>query len=321
MGETLRVAAVRRWRPNGLIARLAAVKGELDAGEADGAQQPPRAPKRLPLLAFALGLSASLLLGAASTRLLANRPAPDAADRPMAAVGTTLAQSPARLDMAIAVGDRPASFPLLVTGLEGVANPRVVLRNLPEALWFSRGERRDEHTWVLAGSDLDDLTVTLRPGTPPAFTLDVEVVAADAAPLARSVAAVRLIPAASQVADAPSPAPGAQKSAAPVGGVVASAAAPDMAAFKWRTSISASQAVAREARARLAASAPDQPRPAANDLAWRTATLLSPPTERPAGMSALGAISREPAVEGRWLWWRLPALASATARDGEGARR
>jgi hypothetical protein len=162
--------------------------------------------------------------------------------------------------------------------------------------------------------------VTSRPGTPPAFTLDIEVVAGDAAPLAQSVAAVRLIHAASQVADAPAPAPGAQKSAAPAGGAVASAAAPDMAAFKWRTSISASQAVAREARARLAASAPDQPRPAANDLAWRTATLPSP-TERPVGMSALGAVSREPAVEGRWLWWRLPALAWAAARDGEGTRR
>ncbi|HEU0159223.1 MAG TPA: hypothetical protein VFR00_07910 [Hyphomicrobiaceae bacterium] len=297
------------------------MKGELEAGEAEGAQQLPRARKRLPLSAFALGLSASLLLGAASIRLLASWPALAAADRPPAAVGAALAQSPARLDMAIAVGDRPASFPLLVTGLEGLANPRVVLRNLPEALWFSRGERRDEHTWDLAGSDLDDLTVTLRPGTPQAFTLDIEVVAADAVPLAQSVAAVRLIHAASQAAADPSPAPVALRSAAPAEGVVAGAAAPDMAAFKWRTSISASQAVAREARARFAASVSEQPRPAASDPAWRTATLPSPPTERPAGMSALGAVSHEPAAEGRWLWWRLPALAWATARDGESARR
>ena len=37
-------------------------------------------------------------------------------------------------------------------------------------------------------------------------------------------------------------------------------------------------------------------------------------------MSALGALSREPTGEGRWLWWTLPVPAWPPLGKGEAAR-
>ena len=109
------------------------------------------------------------------------------------------------MDLPIRKSDEPAAFPLLVTGLDEAGELRIVLQNLPEAVWFSRGERRDEHTWELARADLDDLSVTLRPGTPPAFMVGIDVIDADAAILTQTSAAVRLIgpPASAEVANPP----------------------------------------------------------------------------------------------------------------------
>ena len=82
---------------------------------------------------------------------------------------------------------------MLVTGLDGLSDAQIVLQHLPEAVWFSRGERRDEHTWDLAGADLEDLQMTLRAGSPEAFSVDIRVVGAKRAILAESSALVRVI--------------------------------------------------------------------------------------------------------------------------------
>jgi hypothetical protein len=333
MGEGLPWLAIRGWRPKRLIARLAALEEE-DCSPSGADRAPkPGAFKAVPLGAFALGLLTSLLLGGAATALLAiARPTADA-DQAVAATGKHKAQPqlPARLDLEVVRGEQPTSFPLNVSGLERVGNARVVLRNLPEALWFSRGERRDEHTWDLAGADLDDLAVTLRPGTPHAFMVDIEVIDANAAPLAQTLAAVRLIDPPAEASHAPaSPLPSQALAAPPEGGVLKLAKA-DMAARNRQANPAVPPPVVREARARAGLPAPDQSqegeasrrsaRPLAEEPARRLAPAVWPPPPRPAGMSALGAVSREPAAEGRWLWWRLPAVAGQPLSNGEGARR
>jgi hypothetical protein len=324
MGEGLPGLASRGWRPDGLIARLAVLEGDSRPAGLDRAPK-PGAFKSLPLGAFALGLLTSLLLGGAASALLAiARPAADA-DQAVAAAGEHKAQPqlPARLDIEIVRGDQPASFPLSVSGLERVGNARVVLRDLPEALWFSRGERRDEHTWDLAGADLDELAVTLRPGTPHAFVVDIEVVDANAAHLAQTLAAVRLIDPPLQAGHAPTSSLPSQALAVPAEGGLLKVAKADVAARNRRANAAAPPPVAREPRARAGLPAPDQPHPVAEDPARRLVPAVSPPPPppRPAGMSALGAVSREPAAEGRWLWWRLPAVAWPALSNAEGARR
>jgi len=310
MGEGLPGLAIRGWRPKGLIARLAALEGDCSPGGADRASKPV---KSLPLGAFALGLLTSLVLGGAAAALIAIARPPADAEQAVAAAGEPEAQPqlPARLDIKIVRGDQPSSFPLSLNGLERVGNARVVFRNLPEALWFSRGERRDEHTWDLAGVDLDELAVTLRPGTPHAFMVDIDVLDANAARLAQTLAAVRLIDPPVEASHAPS-SPLSHALAAPALGGLLKVAKAEVAARSRRANPAAPPPLAREARAR-----------AAEDPPRRLVPAVSPPTPppRPAGMSALGAVSREPATEGRSLWWRLPAVAWPPLSNGEGARR
>src|SRR5262245_21120959 len=270
MGERLAGATIRDWRPNGVMARLAALDGRF-AGVAGNGGEPW--PARLPLLPFALGLSASLLVGAAAAWLLGVTPAVGAAEQTIGSAWRAAAaprQRPGPLEIEVVRGDQPSAFPLLVTGLEDVADARVVLRNLPEALWFSRGERRDEHTWDLARADLDELSVTLRAGTPQAFALDIEVVAADAAPLAHSVAAVRVLGVPSEAGNAPALRPQQKLAASPA---IASVSAPkaDVVQFKRHPGASTPQLVTRgEARVRAAAAVPEPARPQAEDPPWRT---------------------------------------------------
>src|SRR5215470_17129385 len=119
MGERLAGASMRDWRPNGLIARLAALEGRFGAG-ARGNGQEPWPAKRLPLLPFALGLSASLIVGAAAAWLLGVTPAVGAAKQPLPVLGAAAVprQPPGPLEMEIVRSDQPSAFPLLVTGLE-----------------------------------------------------------------------------------------------------------------------------------------------------------------------------------------------------------
>jgi hypothetical protein len=314
MRETAAAAAIEGWRSAGLMQRLADL--ERDGGAADAACSPrPRLPLRATLRPFAVGLLASLVLGVAAFGLiLATRLTVEAGQAPTAAVAANawpLRRQPVALDLPILKSDEPAAFPLLVTGLDGAGEARIVLQDLPEGVWFSRGQRRDEHTWDLARADLDDLSVTLRPGTPPAFLVGIDVVDGNAAILTQTSAAVRLVEASAATADVASP-------------LLSMAAKPqrrehwvapsDMAALTWSPPTVTRESAAREARPRIAARVADRPQPAVSDTAREGLSTMPAASQRPPGMSALGALSHDPTSEGRWLWWTLPVPGLASPR-------
>lgn len=317
MGETAAGVAIRGWPSAGLMQRLANLQRDAPC-EADRPLR-PRPPTGTKLRPFAVGLLGSLVVGVAAFALIATRHKVEGGQRPSAAVAAGAwpdRPQPVALDLPIRKSDQPAAFPLLVTGLDDAGEVRIVLQHLPEAVWFSRGERRDEHTWELARADLDDLSVTLRPGTPPAFMVGIDVIDADAAILTQTSAAVRLIgpPASAEVANPPL-------------SVTAQAVrrdhwvAPPEAAPTWSTPTVTREGVAREGRMRAAARAGDRPLPAVPEVARQEALSAMPQAaQRPPGMSALGALSREPTGEGRWLWWTLPVPAWPPLGKGEAAR-
>jgi len=317
MGETAAGVAIRGWPSAGLMQRLADLPRDGVSCEADRSLRlrPPSGTKLRP---FAVGLLGSLVVGVGAFALITTRLKVEAGHHPSATAAASAwpdRPRPVALDLPILKSDRPTAFPLLVTGLEGAGEVRVVLQHVPEAVWFSRGERRDEHTWDLARADLDDLSATLRPGTPPAFMVGIEVIDANAAILTQTSAAVRLIEA-----------PASDDVASPPLSVTAQSmrrdhwvAPPEVAALTWSTPTVTREGVAREGRMRAAAHAGDRPLPAVPDVA-REALAMPQAAQRPPGMSALGALSREPTGEGRWLWWTLPVLAWPPLGNGERAR-
>ena len=318
MGDTAAGVAIRGWRSAGLMQRLADLQRNGTPREADRPLR-PRPPTGIKLGPFAVGLLGSLVVGVAAFALVTTRLKVEAGHRPAATVAASAWSDrprPVALDLPILKSDRPTAFPLLVTGLEGAGEVRVVLQHVPEAVWFSRGERRDEHTWDLARADLDDLAATLRPGTPPAFMVGIAVIDANAAILTQTSAAVRLIEA-----------PASDDVASPPLSVTAQSmrrdhwvAPPEVAALTWSTPTVPREGVAREGRMRAAARAGDRPLPAVPDVARPALSAMPQAPQRPPGMSALGALSREPTGEGRWLWWTLPVLAWPPLGNGEGAR-
>jgi hypothetical protein len=315
MGETAAGGAIRGWRSGGLLERLADLQRDGDAPAAHR-QLPPRPPSGTKLRPFAVGLLGSLVLGVAAFAVMAVRPEVEAGERSSAPLAGAWQDRPqfVALDVPILKSDELVAFPLLVTGLEGAGEVRIVLQHLPEALWFSRGERRDEHTWELARADLDDLCVTLRPGTPPAFMVGIEVIDANAATLTQTSAAVRLVDPPASVA---SPALSVTAKSARRDHWVTPA---EVAVLTWSTTTITREGVAREARARAAARGGDRPLPAVADAGRQGLSAMPQVSQRPPGMSALGALSREPSGDGRWLWWRLPVPAWASAGNGEGLR-
>lgn len=107
------------------------------------------------------------------------------------------AEKPPSFDMTIRRGERGrAPFPLRLVGAEEADNVTILLRGLPAGAALSNGKRRDGHTWVLRLADLKDLHVILGKGTPDAFDVTVEVTSKAGAPLAKSIARVRLVDAA-----------------------------------------------------------------------------------------------------------------------------
>jgi hypothetical protein len=92
-----------------------------------------------------------------------------------------------------------AAFPLQITGARPTDITSVVLHDLPEQAWLSKGRRQDEHTWVLRPTDLGSLRLSMGEGTPDAFDLTIEVAAAGGNPAGLSVARVRLLDAPAQV--------------------------------------------------------------------------------------------------------------------------
>jgi hypothetical protein len=308
MGETAAAAAIGGWRSAGLMQRLALLERHDGAAETAGASG-PRPPPSARLRPFAVGLLASLVLGVAAFGLMvATRLTVEAGQAPTAVVAANAwpqRAHPVALDLPILKSDQPTAFPLLVTGLDGAGEARIVLQDLPEAVWFSRGQRRDEHTWDLARADLDDLSVTLRAGTPPAFLVGIDVIDANAAILTQTSAAVRLVEPSAPTADVASPLLSmAAKSQRREHWVTPSEAA----ALTWSTPTVSRESAAREARPRIAARLADRPLPAVSDTAREGPSATSAASQRPPGMSALGALSREPTSEGRWLWWTLPVL-------------
>jgi hypothetical protein len=216
---------------------------------------------------------------------------------------------------------RPSSFEVLigkdkrhkaVLSLPGIERGTVVVRDVPEPVWLSKGERQDEHTWVLQPADLDDLYLSVGEGTPEAFDMTIETTSPDERRL-RTIARVRLV-------DAPSPVtslvfkprlalrteltPGAHTlDGTPVFASVKSgaSAAGQNPADPLRT---------QRARGERAGEAIYKP-PAVTDPE-RGALAAADRYSRP---SALGATleesdSRLPA-EGRRLWWKLPAPPSS----------
>lgn len=318
MGDTAAGVAIRGWRSAGLMQRLAELQRNGIPREADR-PLPPRPPTATKLRPFAVGLLGSLVVGVGAFALITTRLKVEAGHHPSATAAASAwpdRPRPVALDLPILKSDRPTAFPLLVTGLEGAGEVRVVLQHVPEAVWFSRGERRDEHTWDLARADLDDLSATLRPGTPPAFMVGIEVIDANAAILTQISAAVRLIEA-----------PASDDVATPPLSVTAQSmrrdhwvAPPEVAALTWSTPTVTREGVAREGRMRAAAYAGDRPLPAVPDVARPALSVMPQAPQRPPGMSALGALSREPTGEGRWLWWTLPVLAWPPLGNGERAR-
>ena len=247
-GETAAGAARRGWRSAGLMQRLADLHrdGAPRAADCPLRARPPTGRKLRP---FAVGLLGSLAVGVAAFALIATRLKVEAGRPPSAAGAASAWQDrpqPVALDLPILKSDQPAAFPLLVTGLDGAGEARIVLQHLPEAVWFSRGERRDEHTWELARADLDDLCVTLRPGTPPAFMVGIEVIDANTAILAQTSAAVRLIEAGASADVAGPPLSVTANSLRPDHGV----APQEGAALTWSTPTVTRQGVAREGRMR-----------------------------------------------------------------------
>jgi hypothetical protein len=170
--------------------------------------------------------------------------------------------------------DGTAFFPLAVTGADSADGARVVLHDMPEAVQLSRGERQDEHTWVLRLADLQGLRMTLGDGTPVAFDVLVEVATAAGASLARTVAQVRL----------------ADRRQAAIEELLSAAAAvpPVGAGTPFRTEVQVAHRTREPARAAL-------PRP-----------------PLPEGLSSLGGPIGAPTPPelSRKLWWRMPARAA-----------
>jgi hypothetical protein len=314
-GDTARANAMRERRPNGLMQRLA----ELDAAAGLPAPAAPvgYAPRRL-CTSFVLGLLASVGIGGvAHFALFSTGQMAGAARSPPAALASALPDRRRQivLDMPIVRSEAPTSFPLLVTDLDAASDARIVLQDLPEAVTFSHGERRDEHTWELQTRDLDDLQMMPHASLPATFSFNVEVVAY-ATVLAHASALVRLVdrPAiAEQPARRPQLAEGSWLQRAP-----ATVAKPNLAALDWSTSTRTKQFVSRQALAGTSGRAADLPSAVAQAAAPGNRTPLPPTLERPQGMSALGALQRKAADEGRRLWWTMPLPTWAPFGGGEG---
>jgi hypothetical protein len=294
--------------------RLADLELETGSEGRRAALQFFRTPPPLPGY-FALGVGAGMMLGAvAYLGLLWLNPKPGSepgSGSSPAAVASVGPHHQLVVDLPIGHGAATTSFALAVTGLEAAArDAHVILQDLPEAVSLSRGERRDEHTWDLERGDLNDLQLTLRQDAPEAFIFGIDVIARDNALLARTAAHVHRLE-----ASEPSPPALARIAAGPA---ASPAPRPKTPALDWASSTFTKQFVPREAL--ISSWAPlAEPVGGLPDRVAANATPSSP--QRPEGMSGLGALPREEGVEGRWLWWKLPAPAWAPFASLEGAAR
>jgi hypothetical protein len=81
-----------------------------------------------------------------------------------------------------------AAFPVEITGAGAARESMtVVLRDMPESTWLSKGQRQDATTWLLRPADLNNLRMSVYEGTPDAFDVTIEVTTASGDPAARSI--------------------------------------------------------------------------------------------------------------------------------------
>ena len=199
-----------------------------------------------------------------------------------------------------------AAFPVEITG-GGAARDgmTVVLRDMPESTYLSKGQRQDVSTWLLRPSDLNNLRLSIYDGTPEAFDVTIEVTSANGDPAARSIARVRLLdtparrePSTAAVVDALS--------------VHVPQQTVDAAIAPRREELPAKLRPLESAPQQKAAQKPQlvqAPRPV------RIEELRVVPRTRPEGMSTLGMATREVEADDRQLWWRMPSSSWAGFSD------
>lgn len=236
--------------------------------------------------------------------------------------GRTAAAATQVFDLPIRYDER-ANAPFLLHVADTATGDAIsiVLRNMPEAAWLSGGEREDEHTWRLRPADLANLRLLLRDGAPDAFDIHVEVASGVGSQTVRSVARVRLLDKPSQgqqQAEAITGTPDKTPTAANARG-----ADTKTATQRPRTGTGGQRSADTTVHKEPAKSAalPTGKSSVVATEETDTALQRSAGTERivrPDGMSALGAVARDPDQEGRQLWWKMPLPAWAPFNDGAG---
>lgn len=313
--------AVSGSKYSGLVARLADVRapnGPLSSIEAEDLADAHR--KRLFRTSFACGLITSLVLGAAALAPLVyahpgsprNQGIFDAAETQGFArspVAATRSAGPEIFHLPVRYAERGnTSFPLQLAEAGANDGVRILLRDVPEPAWLSSGVRQDEHTWLLHASDLRDLRLSLREGTPDAFDISIEV-STSAGPASRSVAQVRVLgrPQQAQADQALIPAVERASLLLPTAQAAAAFEAPQKPHAK--ATVGLADTARQKSAQKPAALAVPRPHVAAIDEIVPSAVARP---ARPEGMSTLGALPRaEPAAEeGRLLWWKLPTPSS-----------
>jgi len=209
------------------------------------------------------------------------------------------------------------AFPLHVTGADDDADTSVTLRDMPESVMLTSGERRDEHTWSLRLSDLENLQAMIADGTPARFDVMIEVASAATVQVARTMARVRLLDGADLAAAKSTP---ARAAATSIDDLLASRPASTQAAQPAERTAHAAAEPARSSSTRPAAARP-KPAPEASPQPAADAPL-EPRAHRPDGASALGGPGREAQpdvrLEGRQVWWSIPVADWSPFKDGPG---
>jgi hypothetical protein len=251
--------------------------------------------RRIVGTSFAVGLACGGLLGVATLLALPAHPRPALPLHGPSAQHVVPEASPApALEIPLPESrDGKTPFPLYVTGADRTAGLRVTLRDLPEPVRLSGGERLDEHTWQLTLADLDGLEVTLGAGTPEAFAVTIDVTSAAGIPAARTIAHVRLAPR-SETATTPALSPA---TIATIEDLLRRPVEPPQP--RPATARPARIDSAPHAEARTAAAPPRGPLPEG------ISTLGGPRLEGPAFLPS--------GAEDRKVWWHLPAPTTSWA--------
>jgi hypothetical protein len=317
--------AMSRRLPESLMERLATLEHEHGALEPRQFESQKKR-KRAVRAGFGLGFAGSAVAGVIGLLLLVSLH-PERAESVLALPGAIAAFTPdwmtppatkpatetaavtgQPLEIAVQRSQRTmAPFPLQITGIAEPEQATVLLRNMPERAWLTSGERRDEHTWALRISDLENLHVTLNEGTPDVFNVTIEVALLAGTPAIVTKARVRLL-------DEFSVAPEQSLPARPAPALGLQATPPPQKHIETPQPADEQPAAGPSHRPAAPGSK------TAIAAALQTAAEPTQPTrvQRPEGMSALGALAREPSGESRQLWWKMPLPAWAPFAEASG---